>query len=347
MKNNLGQFAKKWLQDFVPKIDAKLGEVWDREAIELFGFNDRQKALFKEMVEHARDHNLAPSKRIRSSFVFNGFKLGKGEISEGVWQAAAAVELVHTALLMHDDFMDEDLLRRGQETTNAYYAKKYGKHYGDTMAVGVGDMVLCLGFEVLGKCGLANDRVIAAMNHLHRSILYTSVGQAHDVTLGHLENWTEEDVIAVHKAKTGFYTYENPLLVGAILGGVNDEVIKILKEYAEDGGVAFQLQDDILGVFGEPDKTGKSADSDLMQGKATLLVLKAGLESKTGRTHEEVELAKKQIIESGSLEYSRNLAKSLAKKAANTAEKLRAFDLDPEAIDFIQGVAEYMVEREV
>lgn len=352
--NDLGQFAREWLQKFVPQIDDRLREIWDGESQNYFGYNLRQKAIAEEMVLHAKAHNLAPSKRIRSAFVYNGYKLGKPKIEEEVWRAAAGIELVHSALLMHDDFMDEDLARRGAETTNAYYSKKFGRHYGDAMAVNTGDMVLNLGFETVTGCGLDDKRVLAALRHLFRTIQNTAYGQAHDVTLGHLVDWMEEDVLAVHQAKTGFYTYENPLLVGAILAGLDNKVIEILKAYAKDGGVAFQLQDDILGVFGEPEKTGKSADSDLLQGKATLLVLKVldrpeirRVWGKKQASQTDLQAAKQAIIDSGSLEYSKQLARELAQRAAKTAEKLRDFDVDMEAVDFIQGVAEYMVDREI
>lgn len=356
----LGEYAKAQLQKFVPEIDKHLVEVWDRESLHYFGFNETQKGIAREMITHARSHNLAPSKRIRSAFVFNSFQLSGQTEQASLWQVAAAIELVHTALLIHDDFMDQDLMRRGFETTNSYYAKKYGEHYGDAMAVNVGDMVLSLGYETFMRSGFEPRLLVEAMAHLQRTIFNTVIGQAHDVTLGYIDNWSEEDVLSVHIAKTGYYTYENPLIVGALLAGLQPEVLEILRRYAADGGIAFQLQDDILGVFGDPDKTGKSADSDLLQGKATLLVhrvLSQGSEQqkaavlqvwgKKQATANDLEAAKQAIVESGSLAYNKQKAVELASKAAETAAELRAFPLKTEAIDFIQGVAEYMVDREV
>ncbi len=237
------------------------------------------------------------------------------------------------------------------------------------MAVSVGDAVLCLGYQLLLECGFPADVTALAMKQMLRGVANTAYGQAYDVTLeisaiGRLafgSNWTEDDVISLHKAKTAIYTYENPLLVGAALAGITDVKIKgILSDYALDGGVAFQLQDDILGVFGREEDTGKSADSDLKQGKCTLLILKVletgneeekmAVEKVWGRleaSRADLDLAKKAIEESGALEYSRKLAKKLAARAAKTANKLRKFDLDGEAIDYFVGIAEYMVEREV
>ena len=109
------------------------------------------------------------------------------------------MELVHAALLMHDDFMDEDQTRRGGPTTHMYFG---GGHYGDSMAVDIGDALLCLGFE------LVEDKEIL------RAIVNTAYGQAYDVSLEKFGKWTEDDVLTMHKAKTAIYTYENPLFIG-------------------------------------------------------------------------------------------------------------------------------------
>lgn len=362
MTSRLGRLAKQTLRNYVAEIEPRLANYWQRELSLNFGFNKRQKEVVRGMLAHSREHNLRKSKRIRGSFVNYAFLLGKGKIDERIWGAAMAVELVHTALLMHDDFMDRDEVRRGGPTTHKFYADKAGgdKHYGETMAVGVGDAVLCLGFELLQRSGFEDKKVIEAMNQMQRKIAITAFGQGYDVTLEVEKKWTEDDVLSLHRAKTGVYTYENPLMIGAILGGLSVEAKKILTEYAMDGGVAFQLQDDILGVFGSEGETGKSADSDLKQGKCTLLVLKAtelgsdeqkkavkGVWGKMGAKRRELDLAKKAIKESGALEYNRELARKLASRAVRTAERLRGLNLNKKAIDYIQGVAEYMVEREV
>lgn len=354
--------AKASLISYVAEIDKKLAVYWDGEITKNFGFNERQKKLVREMLLHSKEHNLRPAKRLRGSFVNYAYALSGQEIDKRVWQAAMAVEIVHTSLLMHDDFMDRDDVRRGGQTTHKFYQEKASGdlHYGETMAVGVGDAVLCLGFELLASCGFEEKRVSEAMKKMLRGIAITGYGQAYDVTLEVEKNWTEEDVISLHKAKTGVYTYENPLLIGAILGGVGLKARETLSLYASDGGVAFQLQDDILGVFGTEEDTGKSADSDLRQGKCTLLVLKAlemgdgaqkkaveavwgKMEAKRG----ELDLAKKAIEESGALEYNRELAREYARKAAKTAAGLSKLGLNREAADYIQGIAEYMVERKV
>ncbi len=356
---DLGQKAKKILQDYVPVIDKRLTAYFDEEIKLGFGFNARQKEMVRELLEHSKEHNLRASKRLRGSFVNYGYLLKNTEIDNTIWNAAIGVELVHTALLMHDDFMDQDNIRRGGPTTHKYYETKFQQnlHLGESMAVTAGDAILCMGFELLQSCGNT-----PALKQMLRGITNTAYGQAYDLALEAFPTWTEDDVITLHKAKTAIYTYQNPLFIGAYLAGIeNQEVFDALREYSMDGGVAFQLQDDILGVFGTPEKTGKSADSDLLQGKCTLLVLKVfdngttnqkiALKKVWGKkkaTRQNLDKAKQAIIDSGSYEYSKETAKEYARKAAKSAAKLRKIPgLNSEAIDYIQGIAEYMVIREV
>lgn len=336
---DLGERARQTLKAYVAEIDPKIARYFDEEIKREFGFNARQVQLVREMLEHAREYILRPTKRLRASFVHYGYKLSGKEPDERVWRAAVGVELVHAALLMHDDFMDEDQTRRGGPTTHEYFG---GGHYGESMAVDVGDVLLCLGFEMVGE------------KSIFRAIANTAYGQAYDVSLENFGKWTEDDVLTLHKAKTAIYTYENPLFIGVHLAKLPKQVLEILHEYSMDGGVAFQLRDDVLGVFGDPKETGKSANSDLLQGKCTLLVLKAldrpevrKVWGNKNASEKEIEVAKQAIRDSGSLEYSLTLMQRIAGNAAKSAARLRGLKLNPEAIDYLQGIAEYMVEREV
>lgn len=359
---NLGIKAKQTLIDFVKKMDIELSNFWDRE-IESgsFGYSKEQIELSKKILEHLKEHNLRTGKRLRASFVWFGYKLGKVAVDEQkLYRACMAVELIHTALLIQDDFMDEDVLRRGKASSHVYLAEGKNKHFGESMAVLASDVALTLGYQLLLNSGFENDLVYRALNCVLRGVINTGYGQAFDMEMGEYKKWSEEDVMALHKTKTAIYTYQNPLYVGAILAGVSDGVLELLSGYAMAAGVAFQLQDDILGVWGDEEKTGKSSNSDLLQGKRTLLVLKT-LElgsveqrkdllrvwGKREAGESDLVLAKKAIKESGSYKYSVDLARDLALTSVGIAGRLRKFDLEVESIDYLQGIAQYMVDREV
>lgn len=359
MINSLASGAKEQLCKLASQIDLRLDKYWKEEAKSEFGFEKQHRALIKEVLEHAREHNMRSAKRLRASFVYFGYTLSGKKPDKEIWKVMEGVELVQTSLLMHDDFMDEDLLRRGLPTTHEFFAKG-DKHYGNCMAVNIGDAVLCLGYELVLECGLESEKVLKASRILMRGIANTAYGQIYDMSLPKLGKLTEDKVLALHRAKTSIYTFQNPLLMGALLGGLDEEVLEVLRKYSLKGGIAFQLQDDILGMFGDSNRTGKSANSDLLQGKSTLLIAKT-LElgnnkqkqdlmkawGKKNASAGEISKAKKAIEDSGSLEYSKNKASELADEAVEIAEGLNKFKLDKKSINYLKGVVEYAVCREL
>jgi geranylgeranyl diphosphate synthase type I len=367
--------AKRTLTNFANKINPQLEDYFDNEIKKRFGVNPAEKKLALQALRHIKEHNLRPAKRARAAFIYYGYKLfeksnGNKIKTDGaaVRHAAMSIELVHTGLLMHDDKMDQDETRRGLPTTHIHFRnihKKNYKHrgadlYGDNMAVDLGDAVMMLGVEILGKSKFDMDRKLAAINRLLRGVVNTAYGQAYDITLEAIGNASESDIVALHHAKTAIYTYENPLHIGAILAGAKKSDLELLSEYAIPGGVAFQLQDDILGLFGDPRKTGKPAHSDLRQRKPTLLITKA-LENSTPKQKKrllqiwgkenlntkEANEARKIVVDTGSLDYSKQLSKKWAKKAQKAMPKMKSRGWDQKAIDYLDGIAQYMVEREL
>ncbi len=360
--------AKQNLNLFVEKIDKELEKYFNSEIKKPFGISKRERQLSVELLKHIKEHNLRPAKRLRGSFIYYAYLLLGGKTSKAIAEAALSIELVHTALLIHDDFMDQDKVRRNKPTTHVHFetihkaSKYYGdsKHWGESIAVDTGDLALCLGFEILGKSNFRAELKLEALNRLLRGIANTAIGQAYDITIEAQHNANEKDILDLHYAKTAIYTYENPLHIGAILAGAKTNDLKIISEYATPGGIAFQLQDDILGMFGDSEKTGKSDFSDLKQGKVTLLIIKAlekatKLQKKTllsiwgnpNITTNDAKVARQIITDTGSLEYSIKTSIKLAKKAQIAIPKMKAKGWNIQAIDYLDGIAQYMVEREL
>lgn len=367
MKSEKAMAAKKNLIKFVGKIDKELNLYLSTELNNIFGVSSKEKVLSNHMMQHIKEHDLRPAKRLRGSFVYYGYRLFKSDKESEIIRAGMSIELIHTALLMHDDFMDQDDTRRGLPTTHEYY-KKYHKsnkfrfdalHFGESMAVTVGDTALMFGFETLGKSDFPASLKLEALNRTLRGIMNTAYGQAYDITLESLGKGTEKDVIDVHRGKTSIYTYENPLHIGAILAGANKSDLELLSKYAIPGGIAFQIQDDILGLFGDTKKTGKPAHSDLRQGKMTLLIIKA-LELANQKqkkrikevwgnrnlTESDAEGIRKIVIDTGSLEYSKKTAIIWAKDAQKAVPKMIKRKWNKESIDYLYGIAQYMIERD-
>lgn len=367
MKSEKAMRAKNNLENFVKKIDKELNLYFDKELKNIFGVSEKEKVLSNHMMHHIKEHDLRPAKRLRGSFVYYGYRLFRNDNETEITKAGMSIELIHTALLMHDDFMDQDDTRRGLPTTHEFYRKYHQKnnfrfdsiHYGESMAVTVGDTALMFGFETLGKSDFPNNRKIEAMNRTLRGILNTAYGQAYDVTLESIGKGTEKDIVDIHRGKTSIYTYENPLHIGAILAGATKSDLEILTKYAIPGGIAFQIQDDILGLFGDTKKTGKPAHSDLRQGKMTLLIIKAlefaskkqekrlrEIWGKRDLTENEANEARKIVIDTGSLDYSKRAGIKWAKEAQKAVPDMIKRKWNKDAIDYLDGIAQYMVERD-
>jgi geranylgeranyl diphosphate synthase type II len=197
---------------------------------------------------------------------------------------AAAFEILHTAFLIHDDVIDRDDRRRGGLTISGEFAEKAGALLGDEQgqlwgsAAGIlaGDLLLVGAHRLIAGVS-APEPVRIQLHELFDDTVYrTAAGELIDVSLSlGVGGGDLTDPLEMSALKTAVYSFEAPLAAGAILAGANAEDIAVLGEYGRLVGLAFQLRDDLLGVFGSEQATGKSASSDLREGKATPLVMYA------------------------------------------------------------------------
>jgi geranylgeranyl diphosphate synthase type I len=193
---------------------------------------------------------------------------GGDAASEAVVLAGAAIELLQTYLLIHDDWMDDDDVRRGGPSVHAMLRKTAKTpHEGDAAAILAGDYASALAQEAIFSIALAGDRVVEAGRMFARVQREVIAGQLLDMA-----GAPPGGVESMHDLKTGSYTVRGPLAIGAILAGASLEQRASLDRFASPLGVAFQLRDDLLGTFGDPKATGKPAGNDLRRGKRTALV---------------------------------------------------------------------------
>ncbi len=192
------------------------------------------------------------------------------------------IELFHAGVLVHDDFMDRDELRRGLPTIHEQF-KKIGEsinvrsdslHYGNSMEVNVGDAAHYLSWEKLLKSNFPPDRLVTTGKIYADYIVRVVHGQVLDITTTSIKSITEKDILKVLRHKAAEYTGVLPLLAGAALAGEKDEPkLQAMKDYGVAFGWAFQIQDDILNIYGNEDDSGKPVGSDIREGKNTLLML--------------------------------------------------------------------------
>ncbi len=258
------------------KIGARLRELFARKGRELARINpigaDLSRRLYRFSVQ---------GKMIRGGLVTLGYQMftPKGvEPPPQVIEAAAAVELFQSALLVHDDIMDRDITRRGLKTIFYQYARLANRrglsesyHLGESLGICAGDVAFFLAFEVLARLEVPGELYREILELCAREISYVGVAQMQDVYWGGSGAAArEEDILRMYLYKTGRYTFSLPLMVGALLAGGPPQTVAALERLGEALGIIFQIKDDELGLFGSEEQTGKPAGSDVRAGKKTL-----------------------------------------------------------------------------
>jgi geranylgeranyl diphosphate synthase type I len=305
-------------------------------------------------------------KRIRASLAYYTYKMLGGKNDNVVLELAQAIEMIHAYLLIIDDFTDKSQTRRGGPTGHVL-AETYFKrasfvrvdpyHHGAAMAITAALLQLHRAEEViLGMDTPAEIRIKIAQN-LNSKIATTAYGQITDAFNSLKEQVNEADVLDMLEWKTGVYTFENPIHSGALLSGAGDAELALLTEYAIPTGIAFQIHDDVIGMFGDSKETGKSDKDDLMEGKMTLLIQHALLCAtrsqvatintylgKKDLTDQEHAIVQQVLIDCGSFEYSKQMAKRLVEKGKKALDKAPK-NWNTAGVDFLRGIADYVIQR--
>jgi geranylgeranyl diphosphate synthase type I len=219
---------------------------------------------------------LAGGKRLRPAFCFWGFVGAGGDpTDELVIDAGAALELLHAFALFHDDVMDGSLTRRGEPTTNAKFEVRHGveklagesRRFGDGVAILVGDLAYVYSDQLMRN---ASPQAWTIWNELRIELNF---GQYLDMLGSAMNERRREKAERICRYKSGKYTIERPLHLGALLAApTRDDLIPVLSAYGLPLGDAFQMRDDVLGAFGDTAITGKPVGDDLREGKPTPLM---------------------------------------------------------------------------
>jgi geranylgeranyl diphosphate synthase, type I len=232
-----------------PEVDRALVESWECARHEHAALGP----AVLSSLEAARELCLRGGKRLRAALVAAGHYIAGGGPDLGVCMPiCCAVELLHAYFLIHDDWMDQDELRRGGPAVHTLLARKFSSaHLGAAGAVLAGDYTLALATRALTHAALPSDRRADVLRRFVAMQLDAVVGQQLDV-LGNGSNLDD-----VYRLKTGSYTVLGPLELGAALHGSPPGLSAALEAFALPLGIAFQLRDDLIGAFGDPTQTGK------------------------------------------------------------------------------------------
>jgi len=283
----------------------------------------------------------AGGKRLRPSFCYWGYRAGGGVELDPIVRVCASLELLHTFAIVHDDVMDASPLRRGEPTVHRRFAGEHldghtpeaAARFGDSAAVLVGDLAFVLADELFYDSGFHGDALArggAWYAAMRREVIR---GQYLDLLAAYQGGVSPSEARRIASLKSGGYTVDKPLLIGAALAGAGDALLARLSAYGRPLGEAFQLRDDVLGTFGEPGVTGKAADGDLLEGKQTTLVAIAReraapeerrfLDASLGKrdlSPRDVDRLRRLLTDTGALEETNALIEQLTREALVAAE---------------------------
>lgn len=221
-------------------------------------------------------------KCVRSTFMYLGWLCGADD-DDAALRAAAGLELLHAFALLQDDVMDGSTLRRGRVAGHIAFAQWHRRRplrgspdrFGESAAVLLGDLCLVWAAQMMRESGVgavALDRVWPRYDAMRTEL---AIGQFADLINDASGFPTLDRVLAVSRRKSGNYTVRRPLEMGAAMAGCDESLLTMLGGYGDAIGEAFQMRDDLLGIFGTPSITGKPSGSDLLEGKATTVVAAA------------------------------------------------------------------------
>jgi geranylgeranyl diphosphate synthase type I len=257
-------------------------------------------------------------KMIRGALVYLGAEVFSGEVPAGTVELAAVMELLQSFLLVHDDVMDKDELRRGEPALHAQYRtigydEKVSdpQWYGNSMAICAGDVAAFLALH-LASTSPAPQGIRARLSELiSEEIAFVGIAQMADVHNGMSSTELDpQEIIRTYRFKTGRYTFSLPLMVGAELAGAARPEREALARYGEAVGIIFQLKDDEIGLLGAPEVTGKPAASDIRENKKTYIRAAMLAEATSAERRRLSTLCGSDELREEDVEFVRELARS-------------------------------------
>lgn len=246
-----------------------------RQVEKAYSLNKISPLLFRAI----KDFISREGKRIRPTlFVAAYLGFAKKE-APGLYRSALSIELIHDFMLIHDDIIDKSATRRGRPSMHAMFNSHLAgsrnlKFTGEDVAIVLGDVLYAMSLQAFLSIKEDRMRKEKAFKKLMDAAMYTGCGEFIELLSGlkGIDKITESDIYKIYDFKTANYTFASPLAIGAILGGAPDAEVRRLFQYGTYLGRAFQIKDDILGLFSEEKEIGKSNLTDLQEAKLTLLI---------------------------------------------------------------------------
>jgi geranylgeranyl pyrophosphate synthase len=283
---------------------------------------------------------LRGGKRIRGALAMEAYEMFGGKDQDVIVKAACALEMLNTYVLVADDIQDRSLTRRGGPTAHIILKKYHdnlhlkgdSQHFGEAAAISSFLIAQHLASNILLQLPVEESVRIRALVSVNKSFVITGHGQTLDIFSEAVEDISEQDIYNILSWKTAYYTFINPMQLGAILAGASEQQISPLVDYGLNAGRVFQLTDDIIGTFGNELDTGKSSLDDIKEGKRTLLIVSALKAASSSDAYFLSSCLGNQNITMSEFKRCKNI---LEKTGALSATKQAAMDSATEAIEVL------------
>jgi geranylgeranyl diphosphate synthase type II len=306
------------------QVDAVLARFFSLAKNRATPFGPQYVQLWKTL-----ENNTIGGKRFRPRMVMTAYQCLGGTDFEAAAYVGAAFELLHTALIVHDDVIDHDFVRRGVPNISGTYrdaaraggsTEREAEHSGISAAVIAGDLALFNAYRLIDRSGVDDVTRSRLLEVMDDALFASAAGELIDVDYSLVADVPSvDDILAMERFKTAVYSFECPLQAGAILAGASEEVVTTLAEFGREIGIAYQLVDDLLGVFGEEAETGKTTIGDLREGKRTVLIAYATataqwdeintLVGSPDLTEEQAARARELLVSCGAKSFAEGLAR--------------------------------------
>ena len=308
------------------------------------------------LFESIREFTLREGKRLRPLLLiltYKGYSPSSKKISRQLYNASTCMEFLHNFMLIHDDIIDRSDLRRGKPTMHKILSRTVPTRDFDKLGIDLGiiagDIVYALAIDAFLSINEPSERKERALKYFIQTAAFTAMGEFIDTVSGvkNVQDVDETEVFLNYTLKTARYTFDCPMVTGAILAGASNKEIKKISHFGILIGQAFQIQDDIIGIFETEANIGKSILSDLMEGKKTLLVIHAfrvlrgksklkflKIFNKRTKTLKDLETVKKIFVETKSLSYALN---AIHVRLAEAQKILNALNMNDKYRDLLKS----------
>lgn len=317
------------------RVDSELNRfVLDLDS--LYSVNKLSPLLFKSIKEFI----LRKGKRLRPTLLVIGYLGFTSKIAPNLYRTAISLELLHDFMLVHDDIIDKSATRRGKpsmhEAFNRYLKGNNNRKFsGEDLAIVAGDVIYAMAVHAFLSIKENLYRKELALKKFSEAAFYTGGGEFLELLCGlkSIERMSKEDIYKIYDLKTANYTFASPLSIGAILAGASKKQVDIIFNYGLYLGRAFQIKDDIIGMFETEKEIGKSTLTDLQESKKTLLIW---------YTYEYSDNKSKKAIKRI---FSKNkVTKADLAKIRNIIIKSKALDYTKREVDLLRKKAEVLIK---